>query len=573
MNRTPLALAALAGASSLVAALPPLTASASSPPAPAAACTAVPDGATLVVGGPDGASIERAGGSEPLTLPVTSAIEKVVRGPDGTMWVQAFGERGVEVHRIGPDGAGGMLAIGPNLRLGTAGWHDERSAVTVLDPDFVIPNEVEMHGAVRVEYADGESRDIGPAGGPEYGVMSASIGAGHVVLGAWSDLTEAFVFYGADGTELENWVDPTDNAPYAEPPLFQFPAAALSGGGGAEELLWVEGPDNSGATNEVSGGWSLVMAMAVEGTELMRVDLGEQPGLLLDADWDGRFWVGTFAEPTDDSGETRPTAGRVIVVDTDAETPAPIDAACAPGVTATVDRSGSAQPAPGPPPTAVATTTVPSTVAPPPTTAPGQCADYTPADAAYPIQRCEWGGAVQGVQVMLIHRGFDIEADGYFGPATEAAVRQFQASAGLEVDGLVGPDTWGVLYDPNRLPGVEKNGNGMIDPWELIFDPGGGEESRTLTVEFSPTNPAPGGTVDVTGSGCDPGQEVTIWIQTDRAIGHSAVTADGSGSIATTITISDEVAPGTPFDVIMICGAWNDEFEHPSVTVNGTIGG
>jgi peptidoglycan hydrolase-like protein with peptidoglycan-binding domain len=41
---------------------------------------------------------------------------------------------------------------------------------------------------------------------------------------------------------------------------------------------------------------------------------------------------------------------------------------------------------------------------------------------------------------MLAERGYDIEADGFFGPATEQAVRQFQQSAGLDVDGLVGPD-------------------------------------------------------------------------------------------------------------------------------------
>src|SRR5688572_9712408 len=130
----PLVVGAAAGFASLFAA-PALVASASTPPAGTPACTAIPDGATLVVAGSAGAAIERVGGSEPLALSVTSALEKVVRGPDGTLWVQAFGERGVEIHRIGPDGAGEMLAVGPNLVLGTAGWHDGRSAAAVIDHD------------------------------------------------------------------------------------------------------------------------------------------------------------------------------------------------------------------------------------------------------------------------------------------------------------------------------------------------------------------------------------------------------------------------------------------------------
>ncbi len=56
------------------------------------------------------------------------------------------------------------------------------------------------------------------------------------------------------------------------------------------------------------------------------------------------------------------------------------------------------------------------------------------------------GPRVTSLQQLLKQRGFDPGAvDGQFTPATDAAVRAFQNSAGLRVDGLAGPNTFAAL--------------------------------------------------------------------------------------------------------------------------------
>jgi peptidoglycan hydrolase-like protein with peptidoglycan-binding domain len=304
----------------------------------------------------------------------------------------------------------------------------------------------------------------------------------------------------------------------------------------------------------------------------MRVDLGDPGDRLIHADYDGRFWVGSFADEVAEQADAPRLPNRVIVVDTDADTPAAVDAGCAAGVAATLDRLGTAQPAPSPTTTAPPTTVAPTSPA--PSTTPGQCGDYVTADNDYPVRRCEQGAPVHGVQLMLIRRGFDIEPDGYFGPATEAAVRQFQASVGVAVDGLVGIDTWTALYDPSYLPGNDNNDNGMIDPWELILDPG----PIGLSVSFSPTSPPPGGTIEVTGSGCEPGEDVIVWTQGATGTGTAfeypvmlPATADNSGSVVASTTISDALAPGDGFSVGLICGDMPPAPED-AVFVDGTVG-
>ena len=69
-----------------------------------------------------------------------------------------------------------------------------------------------------------------------------------------------------------------------------------------------------------------------------------------------------------------------------------------------------------------------------------------------------------GDPVERLQEALHIQADGDFGPETEAAVRSLQASRGLTVDGIVGPETWNALGihgqetltpPPSALPATE----------------------------------------------------------------------------------------------------------------------
>lgn len=57
------------------------------------------------------------------------------------------------------------------------------------------------------------------------------------------------------------------------------------------------------------------------------------------------------------------------------------------------------------------------------------------------------GSDVRELQQALTERGYALVVDGDFGPATDAAVRDFQLRQALEVDGLVGPQTLQTLRE------------------------------------------------------------------------------------------------------------------------------
>ena len=100
-----------------------------------------------------------------------------------------------------------------------------------------------------------------------------------------------------------------------------------------------------------------------------------------------------------------------------------------------------------------------------------RCGRYVAA-AAYPLERCDKGPAVRVAQLFLAELYAPLTIDGYFGPETEAAVRNYQAEFGLAVDGLVGPRTWTQLTD-GLVCGDDSDGSGIIDPDEVahLFEP------------------------------------------------------------------------------------------------------
>ncbi|WP_421119122.1 hypothetical protein ACE2AJ_17420 [Aquihabitans daechungensis] len=84
--------------------------------------------------------------------------------------------------------------------------------------------------------------------------------------------------------------------------------------------------------------------------------------------------------------------------------------------------------------------------------------------------------------------------------------------------------------------------------------------AQTYDFNVSPANVEPGGTVTVSGEGCQPGAEVTITVTEaapQRAVGDviltTTVTADGSGQFTATFTIPSGTATGT-YEVTATCG-------------------
>ena len=68
------------------------------------------------------------------------------------------------------------------------------------------------------------------------------------------------------------------------------------------------------------------------------------------------------------------------------------------------------------------------------------------------------GTEVAEIQGQLVRLGYDVSADGDFGPATAEAVKGFQSSHGMAVDGQVGPSTYSALLGKS-MPVVSHGSN------------------------------------------------------------------------------------------------------------------
>ncbi len=88
------------------------------------------------------------------------------------------------------------------------------------------------------------------------------------------------------------------------------------------------------------------------------------------------------------------------------------------------------------------------------------CTEYVAVEDL-PLMLCDKGDLVQSVQAEIaLQLGSPVEADGFFGAATDAAVRDYQSSAGLVADGIVGPRTWNALFGSDLPPNGSTRGIG-----------------------------------------------------------------------------------------------------------------
>jgi hypothetical protein len=203
---------------------------------PGVACPGLPRGLALIGNGRHGVWRVTRSGATAVAHVRRGVTTKAVRGRDGTIWVEArrAGRPNADwrrIVRIDP-GEGRRVSETGDIQLshvGAVGSRGRRTATTYIDRDRVgRPNEDE-YGHIYVELSTGKRRSVGTAVAPETFAATAApavrrVGTGTlasvVALGWYVDLTEAFSYERMRGGELRGVFDPTDDAPYGQPPLF-----------------------------------------------------------------------------------------------------------------------------------------------------------------------------------------------------------------------------------------------------------------------------------------------------------------------------------------------------------------
>ena len=77
------------------------------------------------------------------------------------------------------------------------------------------------------------------------------------------------------------------------------------------------------------------------------------------------------------------------------------------------------------------------------------------------------GEEIAELQGKLVVLGYDVMADGAFGPAMADAIKEFQKSQGIKADGLIGPATYSALLGKD-MPDISRGSNYISNRIRLI---------------------------------------------------------------------------------------------------------
>lgn len=114
------------------------------------------------------------------------------------------------------------------------------------------------------------------------------------------------------------------------------------------------------------------------------------------------------------------------------------------------------------------------------------------------------GSAVRHLQSALVAQGYELDVDGDFGDATDAAVRHFQDANDLDVDGVAGPATLAALgivthsHSHSSHPQLERGSQGrsvrqlqealVEQGWDIDVDGDFGPGTEEAVREFQDQN-------------------------------------------------------------------------------------